>query len=121
MKMGIAKSSKKTASYAKESKKKTRTKKPTAQEISSPNSKKLLKAPGNYEEIARKFADALETTRFRGVASPAKIRTLVARGEQAARRARAFKLRAEATDRQRIVAESKAWKAVLSTWRMIVA
>lgn len=81
----------------------------------------LPKAPSDYEETARKFAEALDATKFRGGVSGAKVRALVARGAAIGRKAATLRAKAEAADRARIVAESRAWKTLLSTWRRVVA
>src|SRR5579862_9915036 len=68
--------------------------------------KRLPKAPADYEGIARKFADALESTRFRGAVTANELRGMVARGERLAQRAVAAQLAATAADRRRIAQES---------------
>ena len=83
--------------------------------------KRLPKAPGDYEETARKFADALIETKFRGFVTGAKLRGQIARGERLAKKAAAAQHNATLADRARMVAESDAWKGMLTTWRMIVA
>ena len=83
--------------------------------------KHMAKAPGDYEETGRKFADALIETKFRGVVSGVKLRSQIARGERLAKKAAAAQHKATLADRARMVAESDAWKGMLTTWRMIVA
>jgi hypothetical protein len=81
----------------------------------------MLRAPGDYREVAHKFADALEWTKFRGPVSPGKIRSMVARGQRLAQQAAAARIRATAVERRRMMQDSHAWKSVLSTWRLVVA
>jgi hypothetical protein len=90
-------------------------------DIGADEIKRMVKAPGDYEGIARKFADALEATNFRGAVTPQQLRRMVARGERLAQRATAAQMIATAADRQRIAQESQAWKSILSTWRLVVA
>lgn len=90
-------------------------------DLSTADLKHLAKAPGDYQDIARKFADALEMTNFRGIVSPQKLRGMVARGQRLAQRAAAAQLKAVATDRRRMLQDSQAWKSMLSNWRLVVA
>ncbi len=83
--------------------------------------KHLLRAPGGYADIARQFAHALEQTGFRGPISPPKIRSLLARGERLVQSAAVARVKASATDQQRMLHDSQVWKSILSTWRLIVA
>ncbi len=43
--------------------------------------KHLVKPPGDYHVIARRFADEMEATGFRGTLTPRQLRILVRRGE----------------------------------------
>jgi hypothetical protein len=90
-------------------------------EISSADLKHLAKAPGDYQEVARKFADALESTKFRGTVSAQRLRGMVARGQRLGQRAAAVQLKAMAADRRRMVQDSQAWKSMLSNWRLVIA
>lgn len=90
-------------------------------EIGIEDVKRMVKAPGDYQGVARKFADALESTKFRGAVSPRKLRSMIARGERLAQRANTAQLIATNADRRRMAQESLAWKSMLSSWRLIVA
>ena len=90
-------------------------------EIGAEDIKRMVKAPSDYEGIARQFADALQSTKFRGLVTPAKLRSMVARGERLGQRATAAQMKATSADRRRMAQESQAWKSMLSTWRLIVA
>jgi len=90
-------------------------------DLSSADLKHLAKAPGDYPDIARKFADALELTRFRGTVSPHKLRSMVVRAQRLAQRAAAAQLKATAADRRRMLQDSQAWKSMLSNWRLVTA
>ena len=81
----------------------------------------MPKAPGDYKDIARRFADALEATKFRAPVSAAKLRSMVLRGERLAQRAGALQVKATAADRRRMVQDSQAWKSMLSAWRLVGA
>ena len=71
--------------------------------------------------MARKFADALEHTKFRGTLSPQRLRSLVAQAQRLAQRAATAQLKATAADRRRMVHDSRAWKSMLSNWRLVQA
>lgn len=81
----------------------------------------MQKAPADYEETGRKFADALDATRFRGPVSGRKLRKMISDGEKLAAKADALAQKARDADRRRIVQEASSWKAMMSTWRRIVA
>ena len=100
---------------------KRRTARPAQVELSAADLKHLAKAPGDYQDIARKFADALEATKFRGSVSPQKLRTMVTRGQRLAQRAAAAQIKAMAAGRRRMLQDSQAWKSMLSNWRLVVA
>jgi hypothetical protein len=100
---------------------KKRTARAAQVDVSSAGLRHLPKAPGDYHEVARKFADALESTKFRGSVSPQKLRSMVARGERLAQRAAAAQLKAVAADRHRMLQDSQAWKSMLSNWRLVQA
>jgi len=100
---------------------KKRTTRAAQVDVSSAELKHLLKAPGDYHDIARKFADALESTNFRGSVSSRKLRSMVARGERLAQRTAAAQLKAMAVDRRRMLQDSQAWKSMLSDWRLVQA
>ena len=97
------------------------TARPAQVELSTADLKHLAKAPGDYQEITWKFADALEATKFRGSVSPQKLRTMVARGQRLAQRAAAAQIKAMAADRRRMLQDSQAWRSMLSNWRLVVA
>src|SRR5256885_4429558 len=78
------------------------------QEIGIEEVKRMVKAPSDYEDVARKFADALEHTSFRGTVSPRKLRSLVARGARLAQRAAAAQMAATTVDRRRMAQASEA-------------
>lgn len=90
-------------------------------DLSAAELKHLAKAPGDYPDIARKFADALEATQFRGTVSPHKMRSMVARGQRLAQRAATAQLKATVADRRRMLQDSQAWKSMLSNWRLVMA
>ena len=84
--------------------------------------KKLPKAPGDYEDIAFRFADALKSTGFRGApTSAASLRTMITRGRRLGKKAAALQLKFIEADRKRMVAESGAYKALLADWRIVQA
>ena len=89
--------------------------------VSSADLKHLPKAPGDYHEVARKFADALEMTKFRGTVTSRQLRVMVGRGQRLAQRAHAAHLKAIAAERRRMVQDSHAWKSMLSSWRLVQA
>ncbi len=62
--------------------------------------KHLLRAPGGYADIVRQFAYSLEKTNFRGEISPARIRSMLARGERLNRRAADAQTKAAASHRR---------------------
>ena len=90
-------------------------------ELSSADLKHVAKAPGDYQDVARKFADALELTQFRGTVSAQKLRSMVAHGRRLAQRAATAQLKAMAAERRRMLQDSQAWKSMLSNWRLVVA
>ena len=92
-----------------------------AVEVSAAAVKHLAKAPGDYQAVAQKFADALELTKFRGTVSAPTLRRMVARGQQLGQRAAAAELKAMAADRRRMLQDSQAWKSLLSNWRLVMA
>ncbi|MFI5364158.1 MAG: hypothetical protein ACHQ4J_00910 [Candidatus Binatia bacterium] len=100
---------------------KKRTARAAQVDLSTADLKHLAKAPADYHEIAHKFADALELTKFRGVVSAQKLRRMVARGQSLAQRAAAAQIKAVAADRRRMLQDSQAWKSMLSNWRLVVA
>jgi hypothetical protein len=81
----------------------------------------LVKAQGDHHDVARKFADALDSTKFRDSVSPQKLSTMVARGERLGQRAAAARLKVVAADRLRMLQDSQAWKSILSNWRLVQA
>ena len=83
--------------------------------------KRLLKAPGDYHDIAQKFAAALEMTNFRGPFSPQKLRSMVDRGRRLGQLADELQLKATAADQRRMVQDSQAWRSLLSSWRQVQA
>ena len=100
---------------------KKRAVRPVRVDLSAADLKHLPKAPGDYGDVARKFADALEATNFRGTVSAFKLRSMIARAQRLAQRAAAAQIKAVAANRRRMVQDSQAWKSMLSNWRLIQA
>jgi len=94
---------------------------PAQAEIGSEDLKHLAKAPGDYHEIARKFADALDLTKFRGAVSAPRLRSMVTRALRLAQRAHVAQVDAVTAERRRIVQDSQAWKSMLANWRLVTA
>lgn len=89
--------------------------------ISLDDVKRMPKAPGDYEEVADQFADALVATGFRAPVSGSKMRSLARRGQKLGQKARALELKFIEADRARMAAESAGYKALLSNWRAVQA
>jgi len=83
--------------------------------------KRLAKAPGDYEEIVDKFTDALATTRFRAPISAGKMLSQKKKAKALGKKASALELKFTVADRARMVAESLAYKSLLSNWRSVQA
>ncbi len=83
--------------------------------------KHLVKPPGDYHAVARRFADEMEATGFRGTVTPRQLRILVRRGEELAQRATAARNRATVLDRRRSQQVSQAWTRLLESWRLVKA
>jgi len=83
--------------------------------------RRLVKPPGDYHAIARRFADEMEATGFRGTLTPRQLRILVRRGEELAQQARAAQNRATVANRRRLQQDADAWGEVLASWRLVKA
>ena len=83
--------------------------------------KRMQKAPGDYEETARKFANALIATKFRGLVTGPRLHSMINQGDRLEKKASDLALEAKIADRARIAQQATTWKATTATWRRVVA